>query len=149
MSFDVSAFGLKINVLASITFPAGFTIDQFADDGDPFDLPSLQIRDKAMGLNGDLITWSKANPINITLNLIPGSEDDKNMAALFEANRVARGKTAVRDVITLTGIYPDDTTIVLTGGKITDGMPGKGVASAGRLKTRAYVFTFENKVGNA
>lgn len=148
MSLDISGFGLKINVVASQTFPAGFTVTQFADDADPFDLPSLQIRDKAMGLNGDLITWSKANPINITVNVVPGSEDDANLAALFEANRVAKGKAAVRDEITMTGIYPDDTSIVLTGGRITDGMPGKGVASAGRLKTRAYQFTFENKTGN-
>lgn len=148
MSQDISGFGLKITCVASVTFPAGFTISQFADDADPFDLPSLQIRDKAMGLNGDLITWSKANPINITINVIPGCDDDKNLAALFEANRVAKGKSAVRDTITLTGIYPDDTTIMLTEGKITDGMPGKGVASTGRMKTRAYQFTFENRTGN-
>lgn len=149
MSFDISSFGLKINLVASQTFPAGVTITQFADDADPFDLPSLQIRDKAMGLNGDLITWSKANPINISLNVIPGSDDDANLAALFEANRVAKGKSAVRDEITLTGVYPDNSTIILTGGRITDGMPGKGVASSGRMKTRQYQFTFENRTGNS
>jgi len=88
MANDVSGFGLRIRLTASRTFPAGITITQFADDADPFDIPSLQIADTAMGLNGDLISWSKANPIKPTLNVIPASEDDRNLAVLLEANRV-------------------------------------------------------------
>ena len=45
-----------------------------------------------MGLNGDLIGWSKPNPIKITLNVIPQSFSDLNLAVLLEANRVGRGK---------------------------------------------------------
>lgn len=141
---DISGFGLKVRVVASETFPSGFDVTQFADDADPFDLPSMQIRDKAMGLNGDLVTWSKANPIPATLALIPGSDDDKNMAVLFEANRVGKGKQGARDVITLTAIYPNGEVWTGSQGVITDGMPGRGVASAGRLKTNAYQFAFEN-----
>lgn len=146
MANDISGFGLQIRLLADKTFPAGVSITQFADDGDPFDLPSQQIADKAMGLNGDLLTWSKANPINITISVVPGSEDDINLGILFEANRVGKGKTSARDSITLTAIYPDESTITLTEGKITDGMPGNGIVSAGRMKTKAYQFSFENKV---
>ncbi len=140
---DISGFGLQINVVASVTFPQGFVVTEFADDGDPFDLPSLQIGDKAMGLNGDLIVWSKANPLLITINVIPGSEADKNLAIVFDANRVGRGRKPARDVITMTAIYPDGSTITLSPGKMTDGMPGNGVASSGRLKTKAYMFAFE------
>ncbi len=146
MANDISGFGLQIRIVADVTFPSGITITQFADDADPFDLPSLQIRDKAMGLNGDLITWSTANPINITTNVVPGSDDDKNLAVLFEANRVGKGKNGARDVITMTGLYPDGSTITLTNGSITDGMPGSAASSAGRLKSKNYAFTFENKV---
>lgn len=148
MANDISGFGLRIQVVASETFGSGFDVTQFSDDGDPFDIPSIQIRDKAMGLNGDLITWSKANPINITLNVIPGSDDDKNLAVLLEANRVGKGKNAVRDRVTMTGIYPDGSSITLNEGKITDGMPGTAVASSGRQKTKAYQFTFENLTRN-
>lgn len=148
MANDISGFGLRIQVVASKTFASGFSITQFADDGDPFDIPSIQIRDKAMGLNGDLITWSKANPINITINVIPGSDDDKNLSVLFESNRVGKGKNAVRDVITMTGIYPSGSSVTLNEGRITDGMPGNAVASSGRQKTKAYQFTFENMTRN-
>lgn len=146
MSHNISGFGLVLSLTASNTFPSGFTVTQFADDGDPFDSPSIQVADKAMGLNGDLVTWTKANPINVTLNIIPDSEDDQNLAVLFEANRAAKGKIPARDEITITGVYPDDKTVTLSGGFITDGMPLNSVASAGRLKSKPYAFTFESVV---
>lgn len=143
---DISGFGLKVQVVASVTFPAGLTITQFADDADPIDTPSQQLADKAMGLNGDLIGWSKANPILATLNLIPGSDDDRNLGILAEANRVGKGKNSARDVITMTAIYPDGRVITYSNGIITDAMIGNSVASAGRLKSKPYAFAFENKV---
>lgn len=143
---NISGFGLQINILASNTFPVGLLITEFADDADPFDLPSLQIADTAMGLNGDLISWSKANPIKVTLSVIPGSFSDINLAILMEANRVGRGKIGARDIITMTGIYPSGSFITLTNGIITDGMPGNAVSSAGRLKSKTYNFSFENKI---
>ena len=142
---DISGFGLQINIKGSNTFPAGFVVTQFADDTDPFDLPSIQIADKAMTLNGTQVSWSKATPIPITLAVVPNSDDDKNLGALFEANRVGNGKKSARDVITMTGVYPDGSTITLTQGIITDGMPGNAVASAGRMKSKTYSFSFENK----
>lgn len=142
---DISGFGLRIRITASITFPNGVELSAFADDADPMDMPSQQLRDKAMGLNGNLVTWAKAIPISLTVNLIPGSDDDKNMAVLAEANRTGAGKRAVNDVIRAVIIYPDETMVTLTNGAITDAMIGNGVASAGRLKSKPYIFAFENK----
>jgi|SRR5271163_3350697 len=144
---NISGFGLIVNVIADKTFPIGLNIDQWADDTDPFDLPSLQIADKAMGLNGDLIIWSKPTPINISLSVIPGSFSDINLAILLEANRVGRGKIGARDLITLVANYPAGNFIILQQGAITDGMPASSVASSARLKSKTYVFTFENRIG--
>ena len=91
-----------------------------------------------------MLVWSRANPIKATLNIIAGSLDDTLIGLIFEANRVGRGKTGARDVITMTVIYPDNRFVTLTNGAITDGMPGNAVASAGRLKTKPYIFAFEN-----
>ena len=137
---DISVFGLRVQVVASETFPSGVNITQFADDADPFDTPSIQIRDKAMGVNGDLITWSKANPIIVNLSVIPNSDDDKNLSALLEANRVGKGKQGARDVITFTAVYPDGKTKNFTSGAITDGPPANSPSSAGRLKSKTYAF---------
>lgn len=141
---DISAFGIRLRLVASVTFPAGIDLTQFADDGDSLDIPQQQIADKAMGVNGDLITWAKANPLLLTINMIPGSDDDRNMSVLLEANRVARGKRGSRDVITITAIYPDETTQTWSQGRITDGIPGKALASSGRMKTKPYMFAFES-----
>lgn len=144
---DISGFGLQANLVASNTFPQGIILTQFADDADPLDIESIQLADKAMGLNGDMVRWSKATPIPVTLNMIAGSEDDRNLAILAEANRVGQGKQSAQDELTLTIIYPNGVQITLDGGLITDAMSGSGVASAGRLKTKPYKFAFQNRTG--
>jgi hypothetical protein len=77
--------------------------------------------------------------------VIPDSEDDRNLEALAEANRVSKGKTSAGDVITLTAVYASGKTLTLTNGKLTNALPASSVASAGRKKSKAYSFTFESK----
>lgn len=146
MPTNISGFGLQVVLFATRTFPSGVSITQFADDADPLDQQSIQIADTAMGLNGDLVTWSKANPYTPVLNIIPNGPDDVNLAALFEANRPSRGKTPAGDVLTMVILYPDGGQLVLSGGVLTNGMPVPSVASAGRLKTKSYAFAFETAV---
>lgn len=145
MAQDISGFGIQVTVVASVTFPNGFTVTEFADDADPFDVPSQQLSESVMTLNGDLLSWTTANIIPATLNVIPQSEDDVNLAILAEANRVGRGKTSARDRITLSGVFPNGDVVVLSEGIITNAPVSDSIASAGRLKSKAYIFAFENK----
>lgn len=149
MTQDISGQGLEINIRASNTFPSGFVINQFADDADPLDIADVQIAETAMGLNGDLISWNTANPIPMITNIIPGSDDDINLGILAEANRVGRGKVSAKDKITANIVYPDGRIITLTDGKITNAPTTDSVASAGRKKSKAYTFAFENKTGGS
>ena len=144
---DIAAAGLVVTLRASNTFPVGIILTQFSDDTDPFDLPSMQIGDVAMGLNGNQLTWSKAIPIKITLSVAPSSPDDILLSILFNANRVGYGKVSAKDIVTINAVYPDKRFITLTNGIITDGMPGNAVSSAGRLKTKVYGFSFQNSTG--
>jgi len=144
---NISGFGLGITILASNTYPIGIQITQYSDDTDPLDIAGLQIGDTAMGLNGDLITWAKANPIKATISVIPQSENDKDLSILLSANRPGKGKIPIRDVISMVIGYPDGSFVLLTNGILTDGTPLSPVASSGRLKTRIYSFTFESYVG--
>jgi len=146
MTTYISGFGLQVRLIASTTFPAGITITQFADDTDPFDQPSIKVAEATTGLNGDLIIASKGTPLPITLGVIPNSQDDRNLAILLEANRTAKGKNPARDRIQMTALYPDGSTQLLTEGAITDGPAGNSVASAGRFKSKSYIFAFENRV---
>lgn len=142
---NISGNGIEVSLKASVTFPTGFSVTAFADDSDPFDLPSIKIAETAMGVNGDLVIWNTPTPIVFSLSVIPGSDDDKNLSILFEQNRAGKNKKSAKDKITITGIYPDGRKITLVNGGITDGMPGDSVASAGRLKSKTYTFAFENK----
>lgn len=147
MSNDITGFGVVVTLVATTTFPVGFAVTQFADDSDPLDFASVKIGDVAMGLNGDLITWAKAVPLPMVLNVIPGSEDDLNLGILADANRVAQGKISAFDKLSATVVYPDGSVVTLTGGKMTDAQFGKSIASSGRMKTKTYVFSFESKNG--
>jgi len=145
---NVSGFGFVATVKASKTFPNGFPLTMFADDADPFDVPSMQIADKGMGVNGDMVHWSKANPINISFNIIPGSGDDENLRVLFEANRPGKGKVIASDEISISVIYPGDgaRSYNLVKGILTDGMPTNGVQQSQRQKSKTYNFSFENVI---
>lgn len=144
---DITGFGVVVTLIATTTFPVGFPITQFADDADPLDFAAVKIGDLAVGLNGDPISWGKAVPLPMVLNVIPGSEDDLNLAILADANRVAQGKISAFDNISATVAYPDGSVTTLTGGKMTDAPFGKSISSSGRIKTRQYTFAFGNKNG--
>ena len=147
MSIDISGFGLGIHLIASNTYPVGVPLSAFADDADPMDIPGIELSQTAMGLNGDLVVWSSANPIAVTLNMIPNGLEDIALSFLAERNRVGRGKSSARDKITLVAVYPDSRIVTFTQGVITNAPPAISVSSSGRYKSKAYQFAFENKVG--
>lgn len=144
MPYDVSGYGLRINLRASITFPQGIELTAFSDDADPTDSGSVQIKDKATGLNGDLITWAKAGHVPLTINVIAGSPDDTNLQILAKANRAAKGRRPTQDIINAVTTNGDGTQTRYLRGVITDAPLGDGVASSGRKKTKAYQFAFED-----
>ena len=147
MATDITGFGLVAHIIADPSFPVGFPVTHFADDSDPLDIAQIQIADAAMGLNGDLVRWARAAIIPVTISLIPGGVDDTNMQLLADANRVAQGKPGTQDAITMNLVYPDGRIINLTGGVLVNASIGLSVSNSGRLKTRTYVFNFENKTG--
>ena len=146
MSGEIGGFGLVVTLLADKTFPAGLVIESFADDADPFDFPDIQVVDIAMGLNGDMVSWQKAQVLPVSLSVIPESDDDNNLNVLLLANRVGKNLQSARDKITLVGRYPSGAIVTLTPGRITNGPVSNSVASAGRMKSKTYKFAFENIV---
>lgn len=141
---NISGFGLTGRIVASTTFPNGFDVTCFADDADPLDTSDLALADTSMGLNGDMLVWSRPQGIEIVLNVIATSPDDDNMAVLFESNRIGKGKKSARDIISVTLNYPNGLLAQLSQGVMVAGTALPAVASAGRFKTRAYRFHFQN-----
>ena len=145
---DVSGFGTVVTLIASFTFPTGLSITQFADDSDPLDLAAIDVADKAMGLNGDLIKWAVAKPKPMVLAVIVGSQDDQNLQALLEANTPAVGRSSVGDVIQGTVRYPDGSSVQVVNGAIFNGSFGKSIAGSQRMKTKIYTFAFEQAISS-
>lgn len=140
--YNISGSGLVITLIASITFPFGIPLTAFADDADPFDFASTEIGGAAASLNGQIVAWTKPGLVNVTLNLIPGSNEDKLLTILFQANRPATAKLPIQDKITLTGLYPSGALVTITNGILSAGIPGPAVASSARRKTKSYSFLF-------
>lgn len=141
---NISGFGLTGRIVASTTFPNGFDVTAFADDADPLDTPDLDLADTAMGLNGDMLVWSRPQGIEIVMNVIATSPDDDNLAVVFESNRIGKGKTSARDIISVTLTYPNGLLAQLSQGVMVTGTALPSVASAGRFKSRPYRFRFQN-----
>lgn len=141
---NISGFGFSAQILASKTFPAGFTITQFADDADPLDVPDLTVGDTAMGLNGDFLVWNKPTGIEVAFAIIASTDDDKNLEALLDANRVGKNKSGARDEVSVVLTYPDGSRANCGPGIIVVGPGAKSVSSQGRYKSRIYRFRFES-----
>jgi hypothetical protein len=143
---EVSGTGIRVKIIALPTFPVGIDCTAFADDADPLDTPEIQIAEWGMGVNGDMVIWRAPKPIEVMLNLIPNTEEDKNLAILFDSNRVAKNKVSTKDNITMVVTYPDGTVKTLTNGAIVQAMPLNSIASNAKTKSRPYRFVFENKL---
>lgn len=141
---NVSATGIKMRLVASLTFPAGFDITQFADDGDPLNSENLTIAETAAALNGDLVAWGKPNVIPLTIAVLPDTDEDRNLSILWNVNRIGKNKVAVQDVITIVVTYPNGDQKILSNGVMISGPALNSGSSEGRLKTKEYEFSFES-----
>ena len=148
MANDITGFGAAISLIASVTYPAGIAITLLADDVDVLDMASVKIADVAMGVNGDAVKWSRAITKPVTISVIPNSLDDINLAILAQNNNATQGQTNNRDILTLTVLYPDGTTITFSNGFLTDAPFGSSISSAGRLKSKTYAMQFQNVTGS-
>lgn len=144
---DISGVGTIITLQASNTYPTPIQLTQFADDADSLDVGNVEIAQTAMGMNGNLVAWPHAQPVPLTLNIVPESVDDQALQVLANNNRVAQGKISANDIITITAFYPDGRKVAWTGGKLTSAAFGNGISNNGRLKTKQYSFMFEKVTG--
>lgn len=143
---DISHFGTVVTISASNTFPAPIPLTAFPRDTDPFDIPELEIAKAELGTNGNMVTWSTPNPVEITLNIIPNTPDHISLGVIFEQNRLQKGKKSAYDKITLVRVMPDGSTLTLSDGKMTSGAPAASLTSDGKIKTPSYKFIFGKMV---
>lgn len=146
MANDISAMGIKATLIAAPSYPTGITITHFADDGDSLGVADMTIMQSGMGVNGDMVVWRTAQPVPITINVIPNTPECRDLENLFKLNMTQKNKVSSKDVCTLTVEHPDGRIDVLTHGYITGGKPVQDYSANGRAKTRSFSFVFENGI---
>lgn len=144
---DVSGFGTGIVVIAVQSFPMGFSLSQFADDIDPIEAKDVEPTGYEMLFDGDLFAFDKAAPIEISVGVIPGSEDDINLKILLQSKHGAKSLLALPDITSMIITYPDKGRVILTKGTILKGPLVDSITTAARRKGNKYTFVFGSFTG--
>lgn len=146
MSIDVSAMGLKVLIKAAPSFPVGIEVTHFADDGDSLNISDITTMESAVGVNGDLVVWRVATPCELSINVIPGTDECKDLETLFNLNMTQKNRVSSKDIITMVITHPNGKQTVLSNGYIVGGKPAQDYSSNGRANSREFRFVFENNV---
>lgn len=140
---DISHLGTVVTLSASKTTGGSpISLTAFPDDADPFDIPEVDVAEYEIGTNGDVATWSVNKRIEVTLSILPCTEDNEVMLSLVATNRPQKGKPITKDVITLTRVSPNGEVIVLGKGRLLSASVSSSMQSSGRYKTPTYKFAF-------
>jgi len=141
-----------------------FVIDHFADDKPPFVIDPVKVNETAPSYLGNLIAWKAVPLFNVSLSVIPNSEDDVALSTLayseqFEGSDFGAryGMYNIEMVLTIPRVVPDDPSrekgenleIKFFDGKIleTPGAAGEFGSSSnasqeGRFEGKTYKFQF-------
>lgn len=141
---DVSALGFKILVKDTKIFPSGFTISRTADGTDPFGFNTVTLGEATVDANGHIVYAATPNSTEITLNLLPNSEEDNNMSLLFESHRPRPGVARTGGKITITIMYADGKSITANNCYFLTGDPKRSVQAPSRYKNKVYTFACED-----
>lgn len=144
---DISGFGTGIVIVAVQSFPTGFSLSQFADDVDPISSREIEPIGYEMLFDGDIATFDKAAPVEVTVSVIPGSEDDINLKILLQNKKSARAIFPIPDITTMIITYPDGGRVILSKGSIIKGPVVDSVLSTGRRKSNSFTFVFGSFAG--
>lgn len=140
---DISYTGTKIVLTASTTGSGkGFILTAFPKDVDPMEISDVEICDAEMGVNGDIVSWQVASPIDVNLAVIPNTADHEFLSLILANNRTEKDSIHKQDVITLLRKLPNGETTTLWNGRMLSGSATTSLTSSGRIKTVTYKFRF-------
>ena len=145
MPYNISGVNSTLRLVFDVTFPAGFTVSEWADDADALDTPVRDLAEGGMGSGGDAVFWAVPKILEVTINIIPGCPSDINLQIAATANTAARGRIVAGDTVTATWVNNNNGKIVtFNGGRLTKAPPADSVSQNSKLKSKQYAFMFES-----
>lgn len=139
---NIGTFGLSAYLIASETAPIGFLINRFADDADSIAVREVETGQAITDLNGKVIRWTVANPLQVSIAVLPNSPDDDVLAVIYNANRVTRVTKAANDSINMVVRFPNGGIRTFVQGRILSGPASMTASADGRMRGNVYTFAF-------
>lgn len=144
---DVSAFGTGINIVATTSFPMGFSLSQFADDEDPISIQDVEVSGFEKLYDGGIFTFDKTSPVLLSVGIMPNTDDDSNLKILMQMRKSSPSLLPLQDTTSMIITYPDGGRVVLTSGSILSGALADSITTQGRKKGNVYHFVFGTFAG--
>lgn len=145
--------GASVLILCSAlseTIPVGGAlITNFSDQSNPISTTPIQVADANVGPNGQLVTWTTPNYIDVTISVVANSIDDFMLTAITEAVRKTAGLTSPGTpppLFSLTVVYPNaiGQSRLFSNGVLIRGEIGNAMATNARITSKSYTFRFNN-----
>lgn len=139
---NLSTFGSKVILSASINYPMGVEIEDWADDADPFGPDNVTISEYGISLNGALLSWQQPAVAELEFSVWANSDSDRILRNIFDTDSIRKGKAALINVLTLSVQFPDGEKAIFTSGKMLSGPPSSRAQQGGRKASKTYRFVF-------
>ena len=143
---DISGFGTGITIVALQAFPEGFSVSEFSDDKDPLVCEATETNAWDMLYDGSLYFYTKADPIKLSLSVIPGGNDDTNLKILLQGSLSSSGILPLPRTTSMILNYPSGF-VMLSNGTIYRGPVGDSIQASGRKSGNTYDFVFGSFFG--
>lgn len=168
MAKDISAVGAVVEIKYG---DKTITIDEFSDEGTPFDAPDIDVSTNAKNLNGEMISSRTPSVVPFSITVIPGSIADawlhnklaKSLLMPLGKGGVGTANSNVGDsdyaIITVTipqsfqasgnvssnagGNFAPAMVYTYTNCRLKSGPTGPSTSAEGRMSARTYQFEAE------
>jgi hypothetical protein len=144
---NISGFGTKVTIVATQSFPVGFTVSKFADDKDPIKIEEIEPTGYEVIIDGSLFTFDKGAPVKVQISVIPGSDDDINLKILLQARKSSPSIIPLKDITAIVISYGNGGTTAFSGGSIISGPLSDSINQGGRMVGNTYTFIFSDFSG--
>lgn len=166
ISFQGATLALSCRGLGKGMASTNLLLD-FGDEGAPVEIQQTEVVGTSGNFQGTLITWTRYQPIQMDISLIPGSASDMALRALLYATHIGGmgglgviqseaiiesatltvpaiyTKASILGASTVTAGSSGTTKYTFGPGRMTVGSMGQSANSEGKMMMRRYHFVFE------
>jgi hypothetical protein len=149
---DISACGAEVEI---DTGSGKIHITQFSDEGTPFECPDVDLSDNKKNLNGQMISSRTPSVYTVSLTVVPGSTEDRQLTKLAQMSSIAPGNVRPISQIVINSItlrIPEinesseetgKAVFTWSNGRMKGAPTGPSTSSEGRMAARTFTFEME------